>query len=55
MEELILKCKEIVESEGERISDEEYVNEADPSILRFLLASREEVWYFYPYFLIPLC
>ncbi|WCJ34417.1 Cytochrome P450 superfamily protein [Euphorbia peplus] len=43
VEELIAQCKEIVESEGERIDDEEYVNEADPSILRFLLASREEV------------
>ncbi|KAK1400215.1 Carotene epsilon-monooxygenase [Heracleum sosnowskyi] len=43
VEELIEKCKQIVETEGERISEEEYVNEADPSILRFLLASREEV------------
>lgn len=43
VEELIGKCKEIVEAEGERIDNEEYVNEADPSILRFLLASREEV------------
>lgn len=43
VEELIAKCKEIVESEGERIDEEEYVNDADPSILRFLLASREEV------------
>ncbi|XP_065857299.1 carotene epsilon-monooxygenase, chloroplastic [Euphorbia lathyris] len=43
VEELIAKCKEIVESEGERIDDEEYVNDSDPSILRFLLASREEV------------
>ncbi|KAI9153402.1 hypothetical protein LWI28_010772 [Acer negundo] len=43
VEELIAKCKEIVEAEGERIDDEEYVNDADPSILRFLLASREEV------------
>ncbi|XP_056159666.1 carotene epsilon-monooxygenase, chloroplastic isoform X2 [Syzygium oleosum] len=43
VEELIAKCKEIVESEGERIDQEEYVNDADPSILRFLLASREEV------------
>ncbi|KAG4996272.1 hypothetical protein JHK84_027320 [Glycine max] len=34
---------EIVESEGERIDVEEYVNDSDPSILRFLLASREEV------------
>ncbi|XP_062117418.1 carotene epsilon-monooxygenase, chloroplastic [Humulus lupulus] len=43
VEELIVKCKEIVEAEGERIDDEEYINDADPSILRFLLASREEV------------
>ncbi|KAF7146836.1 hypothetical protein RHSIM_Rhsim04G0139400 [Rhododendron simsii] len=43
VEELIAKCKEIVEAEGERINDEEYINDADPSILRFLLASREEV------------
>lgn len=43
VEELITKCKAIVESEGERIDQEEYVNDADPSILRFLLASREEV------------
>ncbi|XP_052173861.1 carotene epsilon-monooxygenase, chloroplastic isoform X2 [Diospyros lotus] len=43
VEELIAKCKEIVESEGERINEEEYVNDTDPSILRFLLASREEV------------
>ncbi|XP_050228810.1 carotene epsilon-monooxygenase, chloroplastic isoform X3 [Mercurialis annua] len=43
VEELIAKCKEIVEAEGERIDDEEYVNDSDPSILRFLLASREEV------------
>lgn len=44
VEELIAKCKEIVESEGERIDQEEYVNDTDPSILRFLLASREEVF-----------
>ncbi|PRQ43697.1 putative carotene epsilon-monooxygenase [Rosa chinensis] len=43
VEELIAKCKAIVEAEGERIDEEEYLNEADPSILRFLLASREEV------------
>jgi carotene epsilon-monooxygenase len=43
VEELVAKCKEIVEAEGERIDEEEYVNDADPSILRFLLASREEV------------
>ncbi|GLT25770.1 hypothetical protein SLA2020_008790 [Shorea laevis] len=43
VEELIKQCKAIVDSEGERINEEEYVNETDPSILRFLLASREEV------------
>ncbi|KAM0978681.1 hypothetical protein ACFX13_014891 [Malus domestica] len=43
VEELIAKCKEIVEAEGERIDEEEYINDTDPSILRFLLASREEV------------
>ncbi|KAI4371336.1 hypothetical protein MLD38_019584 [Melastoma candidum] len=43
VEELITKCKIIVESEGEKIDQEEYVNDTDPSILRFLLASREEV------------
>lgn len=47
VEELIIKCKEIVETEGERIDDEEYVNDSDPSILRFLLASREEVFLCY--------
>ncbi|KAG7027233.1 Carotene epsilon-monooxygenase, chloroplastic, partial [Cucurbita argyrosperma subsp. argyrosperma] len=41
--DLIAKCKAIVEMEGERIDEEEYVNDADPSILRFLLASRQEV------------
>lgn len=43
VEELITKCKEIVEAEGERIDEEEYINDTDPSILRFLLASRAEV------------
>ncbi|OEL23350.1 Carotene epsilon-monooxygenase, chloroplastic [Dichanthelium oligosanthes] len=43
VEELIMKCKEIVEAENEQIEGEEYVNEGDPSILRFLLASRDEV------------
>ncbi|VAH17855.1 unnamed protein product [Triticum turgidum subsp. durum] len=43
VEELIIKCKAIVDAENEQIEGEEYVNEADPSILRFLLASREEV------------
>ncbi|XVE96559.1 hypothetical protein REPUB_Repub02eG0233100 [Reevesia pubescens] len=31
VEELIIKCKEIVENEGERINEEEYVNDSDPS------------------------
>ncbi|KAJ6830603.1 carotene epsilon-monooxygenase, chloroplastic isoform X2 [Iris pallida] len=43
VEELITKCKEIVDAEGEEVDGEEYVNDSDPSILRFLLASREEV------------
>lgn len=43
VEELIAQCKQIVEAEGEMIDNEEYVNDSDPSILRFLLASREEV------------
>lgn len=43
VEELIAKCKEMVETEGENITEDEYVNTTDPSILRFLLASREEV------------
>uniref|UniRef100_A0A0E0BDD2 Cytochrome P450 n=1 Tax=Oryza glumipatula TaxID=40148 RepID=A0A0E0BDD2_9ORYZ len=43
VEDLITKCKKIVDAENEQIEGEEYVNEADPSILRFLLASREEV------------
>jgi len=53
VEELIMKCKEIVEAENEQIEGEEYVNEGDPSILRFLLASRDEViniFHFLQYF-----
>ena len=44
-EELITKCKVMVESEQEFIEsgNEEYINAADPSVLRFLLASRVEV------------
>lgn len=43
-QELIAKCKAIVEAENEVASlDSEYVNAADPSVLRFLLASRVEV------------
>ena len=33
VEELIIKCKEIVENEGERIDEEEYVNDTGPSII----------------------
>lgn len=47
VEELIIKCKEIVEAEGEQLEGEDYINDADPSILRFLLASREEVHCFH--------
>lgn len=54
VEDLIAKCKEIVEREGERINDEEYVNDADPSILRFLLASREEVLLAFPWLITKL-
>ncbi|PKA48050.1 Carotene epsilon-monooxygenase, chloroplastic [Apostasia shenzhenica] len=43
VEELITKCKQIVEAKGEQIKGEDYVNDADPSILRFLLAARDEV------------
>ncbi|KAK8940578.1 hypothetical protein KSP39_PZI009848 [Platanthera zijinensis] len=43
VEELIAQCKEIVEAEGEQIKGEDYVNDSDPSILRFLLAARDEV------------
>lgn len=43
-EELIAKCKEIVEREQEFATlDSEYMNASDPSVLRFLLASRVEV------------
>lgn len=43
VEELVAKCRAIVETEGERLEGDEYVNDDDPSVLRFLLASREEV------------
>jgi carotenoid epsilon hydroxylase len=43
VEDLITKCKEIVDVENEQVEGVEYVNEGDPSILRFLLASRDEV------------
>ncbi|KAK9823343.1 hypothetical protein WJX72_002053 [[Myrmecia] bisecta] len=42
-EQLIAKCKEMVDAEGQVQFDEGYINEADPSVLRFLIASREEV------------
>ncbi|PHU00823.1 Carotene epsilon-monooxygenase, chloroplastic [Capsicum chinense] len=42
IEKLIAKCKEIVESKGKRINEDEYMNDRDPSILRFFLASCEE-------------
>jgi carotenoid epsilon hydroxylase len=41
VEELIMKCKEI-EVENEQMVGEDDVNEGDPSILRFLLASRDK-------------
>ncbi|KAG2485381.1 hypothetical protein HYH03_015869 [Edaphochlamys debaryana] len=47
--DLIRKCKEMVDEEEVRAasaaveSGQEYMNEADPSILRFLIAAREEV------------
>lgn len=44
-EELIAKCKAMVEAEEEAAAfdQENYINESDPSVLRFLIASREEV------------
>ncbi|KAG0556194.1 hypothetical protein KC19_11G033700 [Ceratodon purpureus] len=42
VEKLVAQCKEMVEAEKETLQGEEYVNESDPSVLRFLLASREE-------------
>jgi carotene epsilon-monooxygenase len=43
-EQLISQCKAIVEAEQEYASlDTEYINERDPCVLRFLLASRVEV------------
>lgn len=46
VEDLIAKCKKIVEDEGEKIDGDDYVNVDDPCILRFLLASRQEVFQF---------
>lgn len=46
VEKLVLQCKQMVEAEKETLQgDDEYVNESDPSVLRFLLASREEVYH----------
>ncbi len=43
-EELIAKCKAMVEAEETASTfDEDYINDSDPSVLRFLIASREEV------------
>jgi carotenoid epsilon hydroxylase len=44
-EELIAKCKAMVEAEEEAAAfdQENYINDSDPSVLRFLIASREEV------------
>jgi carotenoid epsilon hydroxylase len=44
-EMLIARCKAMVDEEEQAAADnaEEYVNQEDPSILRFLIASRDEV------------
>ena len=44
-EELIARCKQMVDEEEQAAAErqEEYVNQEDPSILRFLIASRDEV------------
>mmetsp|Transcript_12600 Transcript_12600/g.35999 ORF Transcript_12600/g.35999 Transcript_12600/m.35999 type:complete len:567 (+) Transcript_12600:71-1771(+) len=43
-EQLIAKCKAMVEAEETASTfDEDYINDSDPSVLRFLIASREEV------------
>jgi len=44
-EELIATCKAMVEAEEEAAAfdPDNYINESDPSVLRFLIASREEV------------
>jgi hypothetical protein len=51
--ELIAKCKAMIEAEAKQNGTEEfgvdYMNESDPSILRFLLASREEVSSYVPW------
>ncbi|KAL4854527.1 Carotene epsilon-monooxygenase [Chlorella vulgaris] len=42
-EELIAKCKAMVDAEEAASFEEGYINDSDPSVLRFLIASREEV------------
>lgn len=42
-EELVAKCKQMVDDEEQARFEEGYINEGDPSILRFLIASRDEV------------
>ena len=42
-EELIAKCKAMVDAEEAASFTEGYINDSDPSVLRFLIASREEV------------
>lgn len=44
-EELIAKCKAMVDAETDAatFNEENYINDSDPSVLRFLIASREEV------------
>jgi len=44
-EDLISKCKAMVDAEEEAAAfdPENYINDSDPSVLRFLIASREEV------------
>lgn len=42
-EDLIAKCRAIVDAEEQADFEEGYVNTADPSVLRFLIASRSEV------------
>lgn len=42
-EALIEQCKEIEGNAGPETFAEDYLNESDPSILRFLVASRDQV------------
>lgn len=41
--DLINKCKAMVDAEEQASFQEGYINDSDPSVLRFLIASREEV------------